>query len=59
MMSDERSSAETTVVEAGRRKEWTQGIVNPPIYRASTILFDSVADMRAAGAGREIGRAHV
>ena len=56
-MSDERKRAETTVVEAGRRKEWTQGIVNPPIYRASTILFDSVADMRAAGAGR-VGTLH-
>ena len=56
-MSDERERAETKVVEAGRRKEWTQGIVNPPIYRASTILFDSVADMRAAGAGR-VGTLH-
>ena len=56
-MSDERKRAETKVVEAGRRKEWTQGIVNPPIYRASTILFDSVADMRAAGAGR-VGTLH-
>ena len=56
-MSDERKRAETKVVEAGRRKEWTQGIVNPPVYRASTILFDSVAAMRAAGAGR-IGTLH-
>jgi hypothetical protein len=31
-----------------RRKEWTGGIVNPPVWRASTILFDSVAEMRAA-----------
>lgn len=38
----------TTLVEAGRRKEWTGGIVNPPVWRASTILFDSVADLRAA-----------
>ena len=36
------------VVSAGRRKEWTQGIVNPPVWRASTILYDSIADMRAA-----------
>ena len=52
-MSDERKHAETKVVEAGRRKEWTQGIVSPPVYRASTILFDSVADLHAAGAGRD------
>ena len=56
-MSEERKRAETTVVEAGRRKEWTQGIVNPPVYRASTILFDSVADLHAAGAGR-VGTLH-
>lgn len=42
----------TRVVVAGRRKEWTQGIVNPPVWRASTILYDSVADLRAA-AGRD------
>jgi cystathionine beta-lyase len=39
---------DTRLVEAGRRREWTQGIVNPPVWRASTILFDSVADLRAA-----------
>ncbi|MBK5264034.1 MAG: cystathionine beta-lyase [Alphaproteobacteria bacterium] len=43
----------TRLVEAGRRPEWTKdpsgtgGIVNPPVWRASTILYDSVADMRA------------
>jgi cystathionine beta-lyase len=40
----------TTVVGAGRRKEWTQGIVNTPVWRASTILYDTVADLRASGA---------
>ncbi|PTQ10850.1 cystathionine beta-lyase [Sphingomonas oleivorans] len=38
----------TRLVTAGRRKEWTAGIVSPPVWRASTILFDSVADLRAA-----------
>src|SRR3546814_17612542 len=33
----------THVVTAGRRKEWTAGIVNPPVWRASTILYDDVA----------------
>ncbi|MFD1612808.1 cystathionine beta-lyase [Sphingomonas tabacisoli] len=37
----------TRLVTAGRRAEWTQGIVNPPVWRASTILYDSVADMKA------------
>lgn len=39
----------TRVVSAGRRPEWTVGIVNPPVWRASTILYDSVAALRAAG----------
>ncbi|WP_076068418.1 cystathionine beta-lyase [Sphingomonas montana] len=40
----------TQLVAGGRRAEWTQGIVNPPVWRASTVLFDSVAAMRAASA---------
>ena len=42
------SGPATRVVAAGRRDEWTRGIVNPPVWRASTILYDSVADLRAA-----------
>ena len=42
----------TRVVTAGRRREWTGGIVNPPVWRASTILYDTVSDLRAA-AGRD------
>lgn len=42
----------TKVVSAGRRPEWTQGVVNAPVWRASTHLYDSVADLRAAG-GRD------
>ncbi len=45
-MSDEQPG--TRVVTAGRRAEWTRGIVNPPVWRASTMLFDSVAHLRAA-----------
>lgn len=41
----------TRVVTAGRRDEWTQGIVNPPVWRASTILYDSVADLREGAQG--------
>lgn len=39
---------------AGRRPDWTQnragtgGIVSPPVWRASTILFPTIADMDAA-----------
>ncbi len=45
-MSDKEKPA-TKIVAAGRRKEWTQGIVNPPVWRASTILYDDVAALRA------------
>jgi len=47
-MSDEKDA--TRIVQAGRRDEWTQGVVNPPVWRASTILYDSVAELRARGA---------
>ena len=36
----------TRLVTAGRRKEWTGGIVNPPVWRASTILYDNVAELK-------------
>ncbi len=49
MSKDSSGKREATrLVAAGRRKQWTQGIVNPPVWRASTMLFDSVADLRAA-----------
>jgi len=51
-MSKDRKP-ETRLVEAGRRKEWTQGLVNPPVWRASTILFDSVAEMEASNPPRQ------
>ena len=47
-MSDDEKDA-TRIIGAGRRKEWTQGIVNPPVWRASTILYDNIAHLRATG----------
>jgi cystathionine beta-lyase len=44
---------DTRLVEAGRDEKYTGGIVNPPVYRASTVLFDSVADMHAANPPRD------
>ena len=41
----------TRIVGAGRRREWTQGVVNTPVWRASTILYESIADMRETGQG--------
>ncbi|MBV9932355.1 MAG: cystathionine beta-lyase [Alphaproteobacteria bacterium] len=39
---------DTELVHGGRRREWRGRLVNPPVHRASTILFDSVAELRAA-----------
>jgi len=47
-VSEEGDRPDTKLVGGGRRAEWTQGIVNPPVWRASTILFDSVEDMHSA-----------
>jgi cysteine-S-conjugate beta-lyase len=52
--SDKKSA--THVVQAGRRPEWTQGIVNPPLWRASTILYDSVADLKRGTATNADGK---
>jgi cystathionine beta-lyase len=50
-MSRAKQDQRTTIVEAGRRKEWRGPLVNVPVERASTILFDCVADLRASRAG--------
>ena len=42
----EKIRPETTIVQAGRREEWTQKVVNPAVWRASTILYDDVAALR-------------
>ena len=44
---------DTRLVAAGRRPEWTQGIVNPAVWRASTILFDDIEAMEAADPVRD------
>lgn len=45
-------SQKTQLITAGRNKKWTQGSVNPPIQRASTIVFDTVADKHHATVNR-------
>lgn len=42
----------TQLITAGRDKKWTHGSVNPPVQRASTIVFDSVADKHHATVNR-------
>jgi cystathionine beta-lyase len=50
-INDETIRPDTRLVEGGRRPEWTNGIVNPAVWRASTVLFDDVAHLR-----RQIGQ---
>jgi cystathionine beta-lyase len=47
-MSDGDKRSLTKLVEGGRRKEWRGRLVNPPVERASTILFDTVDDLHAS-----------
>ncbi|WP_413113549.1 cystathionine beta-lyase [Thaumasiovibrio sp. DFM-14] len=49
-MSEKRR--DTRIVTAGRSKQWTQGMVNPPVCRASTIVFDSVEEKAHATKNR-------
>jgi cystathionine beta-lyase len=45
-MSERKNRPATKLVEGGRRKAWRGKLVNVPVERASTILFDSVADLK-------------
>ena len=44
-MTERKKRLATTLVEGGRRKEWRGRLVNPPVERASTILFDTVEEL--------------
>lgn len=63
-VSDEETPGRpaTRIVEGGRRNEWTHlgegrgGIVTPPVWRASTILYDDVAALRAGVRTNEDGK---
>jgi len=64
MTEKDKSTSETgpatRAVEAGRRREWTSvpgqrgGVVSPPIWRASTHLYENAADL-AKGSPNEDG----
>lgn len=43
---------QTKLVNAGRSKKWTNGVVNPPVQRASTVVFNSVEEKRKATINR-------
>lgn len=51
-MIDRSDADQTRLTHAGNRPVDNHGVINPPVYHASTILFPTVADLRAAEADR-------
>ena len=47
-MSSDGKGRDTRLVHGGRRREWTGKLVNPPVHRASTILFDDADELSTA-----------
>ncbi|WP_439146552.1 cystathionine beta-lyase [Vibrio sp.] len=45
-------SKTTKLITAGRDKKWTNGVVNPPVQRASTVVFNTVEEKRKATVNR-------
>jgi len=54
-MSDDRKRPATRAGHLGRAPRKWMGAVNTPVLRASTILFETVADLEAAAAGKYPG----
>ncbi len=50
-MSERDKGQATKLVEGGRRKKWRGRLVNPPVERASTILFDTTAGLHGSRPG--------
>lgn len=54
--TDKSKQAGTRIVGAGRRKEWTGPVVNPPVWRASTHLYENTAALAEGPRRNEDGR---
>ena len=54
-MTDREPGKATRLAHGGRRKEWRGRLVNAPVTRSSTILFDNVQELHDArpGLGRD------
>ena len=53
---DKRLKPATKLVRGGRRSEWTGAVVNPPVWRASTHLYEKDADRQTAGSNNADGQ---
>ena len=47
---------DTTIVTAGRKPHDNHGIVNPPVYHASTVLMPTYADVQRPVYQRSVSR---
>ena len=47
-MGTDGKRPDTRLVHGGRREEWLGGMVNVPVSRTSTVLFDDVASLEAS-----------
>lgn len=50
-MTDRKTGPATKLVHGGRRPEWRGKLVNVPVERASSILFEDLAELRASKPG--------
>ncbi len=46
---------DTLIASVGRNKDYTHGAVNTPVYHASTLIFETVRDMKKANAKLHTG----
>lgn len=53
---DPHHGSGTRIIEAGRRPEWTGPVVNPPVWRASTHLYENMSAFREGTRHNEDGR---
>jgi cystathionine beta-lyase len=57
-MADQDHRAETMLVHAGNRPADNHGIINPPVYHASTVLFPTLERFEQAQKDRTVGVAY-
>lgn len=54
--ADGNAGRDTKLATAGRKREWTGQVVNPPIWRGSTHLYEDCADLESAKSDNSDGR---
>jgi cystathionine beta-lyase len=47
-----KTKSETRLVHAGRNAKEQKGMINPPVWHASTVLFPTMADLEASASRR-------